>query len=268
MKQAKMRYYSCIISENASDQKALFNTIDRQLYGRTERQHPSCNSTLELCNNFSDFFVNKITKIRAELSTFSTDDSALSFTQQFDSPRFNTALDCLIPTTETEVRGLIRKIVKKSCCLDPIPASLLVQCLDDLLPVITRIINLSFASSTVPTSLKQAVLSPLLKKPSLDHELYPNFCPVSNLQFISKSIEKVVSVRVLDHLHENSLQECLQSAYKEHHSCETALVRVQNDILRSIDDNRCVLLLLLDMSAVFDTVDHSILLKRLHSRWA
>ena len=104
-----------------------------------------------------------------------------------------------------------------------------------------------FASNIVPTSLKQAVLSPLLKKPLLDHELYPNFRPVSNLQFISKSIEKVVSVRVLDHIHENGLQECLQSVYKEHHSCETALVCVQNNILHSINDNRCVLLLLLDI---------------------
>ena len=135
--------------------------------------------------------------------------------------------------------------------------------------------RLSYESSTShshlarfrPTSLKQAVLSPLLKKPLLDHELYPNFRPVSNLEFISKAIEKVASVRVLDHLHENGLQECLQSAYKEHHSCETALVRVQNDILRSVDDNRCVILLLLDMSAAFDTVDHSILLKRLQSRY-
>ena len=181
----------------------------------------------------------------------------MSFTEQLDSPRFNTALDCFIPTTETELRGLILKSAKKSCCLDPIPASLLVQCFDDLLPIITRIINL----------LKQAVLSPLLKKPLLDHELYPNFRPVSNLKFISKATEKVASVHVLDHLHENGLQECLQSAYKEHHSCETALVRVQNDILRSVDDNRCVILLLLDMSAAFDTVDHSILLKRLQSRY-
>ena len=92
--------------------------------------------------------------------------------------------------------------------------------------------------------MKQAVLSPLLKKPLLDHELYPNLCPVSNLKFISKVIEKVASVRILDHLHENGLQECLQSAYKEPHF---------------------VILLLLDMSATFDTVDHSILLKRLES---
>ena len=74
-------------------------------------------------------------------------------------------------------------------------------------------------------------------------------------------------MRVLDHLHENGLQECLQSACNEHHNCETALVRVQNDILRSVDDNRCVILLLLDMSAAFDTVDHSILVKRLQSRY-
>ena len=267
VKNAKQSYYSSIISENASDQKALFNTVDRLLYRRTDRQYPSCESSLELCNNFSDFFVNKITKMRTELPTFSTDDIVLSFTEQLDSPRFNTTLDCFIPTTETELRGLILKSAKKSCCLDPIPASLLIRCFDDLLPVITRIINLSFSSSTVPTSLKQAVLSPLLKKPLLDHELYSNFRPVSNLEFISKAIEKVASVRVLDHLHENGLQECLQSAYKEHHSCETALVRVQNDILRSVDDNRCVILLLLDMSAAFDTVDHSILLKRLQSRY-
>ena len=187
--------------------------------------------------------MNKISKIRTELPTFSTDDIVLSFTEQLDSLRFNAALDCFIPTTKTELRGLILKSAKKSCCLDPIPASLLIRCFDDLLPVITRIINLSFSSSTVPTSLKQAVLSPLLKKPLLDHELYPNFRPVSNLEFILKAIEKVASVRVLDHLHENGLQECLQSAYKERHSWETALVRVQNDILRSVDDNHCVILL-------------------------
>ena len=177
-----------------------------------------------------------------------------------NAPLYFTLL--FIPTTETELRGLILKSAKKSCCLDPIPASLLIRCFDDLLPVITRIINLSFSSSTVPTSLKQAVLSPLRKKPLLDHELYPNFRPVSNLEFISKAIEIASLI-----IHENGLQECLQSAFKEHHSCETALVRVQNDILRSVDDNHCVILLLLDMSAAFDTVDHSILLKRLQSRY-
>ena len=70
VKNAKQSYYSSIISENALDQKALFNTVDRLLYHRTDRQYPSCESSLELCNNFSDFFVNKITKIQTELPTF------------------------------------------------------------------------------------------------------------------------------------------------------------------------------------------------------
>ena len=66
---------------------------------------------------------------------------------------------------------------------------------------------------------------------------------------------------------DNDLNEGLQSAYKKHHSCETALLRVQNDILKSIDDKKCVVLLLLDLSAAFDTVDHKILLHRLRSRF-
>ena len=66
---------------------------------------------------------------------------------------------------------------------------------------------------------------------------------------------------------DNDLNESLQSAYKKHHSCETALLRVQNDILKSIDDKQCVVLLLLDLSAAFDTVNHKILLHRLRSRF-
>ena len=73
-------------------------------------------------------------------------------------------------------------------------------------------------------------------------------------------------MRLTNYLCDNDLNESLQSAYKKHHSCETALLRVQNDILKSIDNKQCVVLLLLDLSAVFDTVDHKILLQRLRSR--
>ena len=107
----------------------------------------------------------------------------------------------------------------------------------------------------MPSSMKNAVLSPLLKKPSLDFEIFSNFRPVSNLKFLSKVIEKVAAMRLTNYLCDNDLNESLQSAYKKHHSCETALVRVQNDILKSIDDKQCFVLLLLDLSAAFDTVD-------------
>ena len=65
---------------------------------------------------------------------------------------------------------------------------------------------------------------------------------------------------------EHSLCEGMQSAYKAGHSTETALVRVKNDILTSMDKNQCVLLVLLDLSAAFDTVNHSTLLRVLQHR--
>ena len=161
----------------------------------------------------------------------------------------------------------MKQIAAKSCSLDPVPASLLRYCIDDLLPIIKRIVNLSINSTSMPRSMKNAVLSPLLKKAFLHFEFFSNFRPVSNLKFLSKVIEKVAAMRLTDYFCDNDLNESLQSAYKKHHSCETALLRVQNDILKSIDDKQCVVLLLLDLSAAFDTVDHKILLHRLRSRF-
>ena len=114
------------------------------------------------------------------------------------------------------------------------------------------------------SSFKTALLSLLLKKACLDHEVLANLRPVSNLKVISKVVEKVVAVRLQKYLEANQLNEPLPSAYKPFHSGETSLVRVHNDILVVIDKRHCVMLLLLDLFAAFDNLDHDILLTRLH----
>ena len=119
----------------------------------------------------------------------------------------------------------------------------------------------------MPTELKQAVIRPLLKKPSLDYQEFKNFRPISNLTFLSKVIEKVVALQLVDYIDNNGLCEVFQSAYLAHHSTETALLRVYNDIAMSIDNQKSVVLVLLDLSAAFDTVDHSLLLARLSTRF-
>ena len=81
--------------------------------------------------------------------------------------------------------------------------------------------------------------------------------------FVSKVCEKVVAIQFKDHCHLNRLYCVFQSAYKDGHSTETTLVKVQNDLLRAMDKDEVVLLLLLDLSAAFDTVPHDILLQRL-----
>ena len=119
----------------------------------------------------------------------------------------------------------------------------------------------------MPETLKVAELVPALKKHDADHEQLLNFRPISNLVVVSKVIKKAVSVQLIDNVRTHHFEEWLQSAYKIHHSTETALVKVQNDILQAIDDNISVLPLLLDLSTAFDTVDHCPLLLCLRSRF-
>jgi len=107
----------------------------------------------------------------------------------------------------------------------------------------------------------------LLKTKNADHEIFSNFRPISNLKLISKLIEKAVASQLTDYLSVKTLHESFQSAYKRYHSSETALLRVHNDILRSIDNGESVILVLLDLSAAFDTVNHEVLLCRLSTRY-
>ena len=149
----------------------------------------------------------------------------------------------------------------------PVPSDSLGMHLDTFWPIITNIVNLSLDTCYVPPCLKQAVVTPLLKKPSLGHETFANFRPVSNLKLVSKAIEKTVAFRLQKYLHENDPTGTRGSAYKKYHSRETALVQIQNDILLALDNNECVIVLLLDPSAAFDMVDHTILLHRLSSKF-
>ena len=116
-------------------------------------------------------------------------------------------------------------------------------------------------------SNRRVILSPTLEKSDADFEQFKNLRPISNLKVVSKLVEKVVATQLTDHVMKHHLDETFQSAYKNSHSTETALVRVQNDILCAIDNNESAILLLLDSSAAFDTVDHSLLLSRLLDRF-
>ena len=167
------------------------------------------------------------------------------------------------PVCEDYVRSIIIKSKKSFCDLDPLPAKLFFDCLDVLIPYITIIFNDSLTNGLFPTILKESIVIPLLKKASLDCNVLKNYRPVSNLSFISKVLERIAYFQILDHITDNGLKDKFQSAYKSNHSTETALLKVVNDILCAIDDGNLVLLTLLDLSAAFDTIDHSILLKRL-----
>ena len=136
--------------------------------------------------------------------------------------------------------------------------------MDHLFPVITKIINLSLKTGQFADEWKYALVHLLLKKPGLEL-VNKNFCPISNSQFTSKLPEKAVAIQLQTHMLTNGLFPEMQSAYREHHSTEMALLKVKNDILMNMDMGHVTLLVLLDLSAAFDTVDHDILIHRLQS---
>ena len=103
-------------------------------------------------------------------------------------------------------------------------------------------------------------MKPLLKKPSLVKDELKNYRSVSNHHFISKVIEKLVAKRLEEHMSEYSMYNPMQSAYKLVHSTETALVKINYDILSSLDAGKCTVLVSLDFSAAFDTISHNVLL--------
>ena len=232
---AKMRYYTSLIEDSGSDQKKLFRTIDQLLHRKPMKFYPSCSSDSELANRFANFFDGKITTIRQELAVIEVSDSA-PFTA-LDTAQPNCELNTLLPTTVEELSEIVRSTLSKSYSLDSLSSKLLISNLDVLIPVICNIVNLSLDSSQVSPSMKEAVL-----QPSLDHEIYKNFRPVSNLKVISKVTEKVAATRLNHYLEVNNLSELYQSAYKINHSCKTALLRVQNDILLALDSNNSVAL--------------------------
>ena len=101
------------------------------------------------------------------------------------------------------------------------------------------IINNSISTGIFPSQLKQGIVRPLLKKNDLDPEILKNYRPVSNLNFLSKIVEKVIMQRLDEHLTQHSLHDPLQSAYRKDHSTETAITKIHHDIITSLDEGRC-----------------------------
>jgi len=151
----------------------------------------------------------------------------------------------------------------KSCSIDIIPMWLFKYCFSELKNVVLYIVNQSLSSGIFPGALKEAVIRPSLKKPGLDPDELKNYRPISNLGFISKIIEKVVHNQLNHYIESNNLFTEFQSGYRKSHSCETAVTKIHNDLLIMTDKKTNVILLLLDLSAAFDTINHKLLLQKL-----
>ena len=239
------------------DSKKLYRFVSEITGTKSDNPLPSGESDSSLAESFADHFINKIDKIRDSLTNFKNFEPEIKNVPSFD--RFESL-------TADEIRKLINELQTKSCELDILPTNILKLFLDELLPVVTKLVNLSLKQGVFPAKWKQAIVRPLLKKVGLELE-YANYRPVSNLSFLSKLIEKAVLHRLNLHVSENDLLPKNQSAYRKFHSCESALLRLVHDLLDAMEKKQVTALIAIDLSAAFDTVDHDILIDVLQKQY-
>ncbi|XP_072014767.1 uncharacterized protein [Amphiura filiformis] len=245
--------------------KTVFQVVN-SLLNNQNKHLPTFDDPKYLATRFTRFFTNKISDIRDNLDN---DPDKLDVSQFIDNCPANCGpLTGFVEMTCDEVRKVITASSNASCFLASHPTWLIKQHIDQHLPAITAIVNKSLCSGIFSSAAHNAIVTPLIKKPSLDKEILKNYRPVSNLSYVAKVIEKCVATQLVEHLNSNNLTDPLQSAYRAQHSTETAMIKVLSDITSDIDSRRVVFVVLLDMSAAFDTVDHKILLDRLEQSYA
>ena len=177
---AKADYYKNKIAK--SDPEDMFK-IMKELSNPSENVLPEHKSDKEPAKLFATFFTNKISHIRNSLTRGVNPISRSLLRSCVSFPEF-------LPVSNDFVLSILKKFPKKSCVLDPMPTKLLYQNIGIILPVITRIVNSSLTERYFPSSLKNAVVRPLLKKSSLDSNSLGNYRPVSNLPFLGKVIKR------------------------------------------------------------------------------
>ena len=250
-------YYSKMIQDAGTCQKTLFKIANELLDKSKEKILPSYSNSKELADDFNKFYINKVNKIRSSIPII--DEIPPYYARQFNGDRMN----YFSPVSEEDVKKIIQLKGIKTSMEDPIPSQLMQSSIDIILPIITRLINKSLEEGSMD-GIKESILDPLLKKAGLDTEEYKNYRPVNHLLYLSKLIERCVDEQIESHMTKNCLHENSQYAYKKHHNTEMMMLSLTDEVLRGFDDDQATVIIFLDLSAAFDTIDVDKLLQIMH----
>ena len=238
-----------------------WRTVNELLHTDVTDRTRTDDENSSLCRSFADFFVSKIDHLKLSITAKL---SSISNPPVFSEPQHIGPLFSHIPpVSAAEVLKVLISSPVKASSADCIPPSIIKACPDLFSELIAELANRSFLEGVFPSCFKHASVVPLLKKPSLDKHAPSSYRPISNLDYISKILERLFLSRIQPHITSSPNFNQYQSAYRRHHSTETSVLHTLDNILLSSDSGKSTVVISLDLSAAFDTIDYDILLSRL-----
>ena len=259
MKIKRLCYHRKTLMDAKDNPKKLYQRINN-LLGKPTNELPEHSNSSDLAEEFKTFFSDKVHNIKESIETVHNIYEHTEPVEQTTSMLTGFKL-----LTSDDLLMLIKGMSKKFCSIDPVPTWIVIECYEQLKSILTFIVNKSLETGTFPQTLKAAMIRPTIKKHDQDKDTLTNYRPISNLSFLSKVLERAALNQISPYLDYNKLHCPVQSGYRPNHSCETLTIKMFDDIIDNMEQRKVVALVLLDLSAAFDTVDHEILLRKLQN---
>ena len=263
VQQRKVEFYQEKWLACGGDQRKIASLVHTLMRSTKSASLPTSCSDDQLASDFMEFFQSKIIRIREELDSIpNVDNYIIAPTTRSPPPVMFYEFH---PVDEHSVKECIGRLNKTHCQSDPINISKITKAYESAVPFVAQLVNQYFIDCVFVESEKLALLRSQLKRAGLDNEDKKNYRPISNLTFLSKIVERIIFDQLYTFMEQAGILTKYQSAYRELHSTETALCKIYNDLVTATCSGKTSLLVLLDLSAAFDTIDHDLLMCDLHS---
>ena len=264
LRTARKKYYCDLLTKNKHNLKNVWQIINELMCKKKKQIFPlyftknnvNLYKNEDIVNEFNNFFSN----IAANTLKQTNLNSNKQFSYYLKNPRQSSMY--FYPTNELEIIKIVKELkMGYSTGFDDVSTFVVKKVIHSIVTPLVYIFNLSLSTGRVPNNLKIGKIIPVFKKG--DKHLFSNYRPITLLPCFSKILEKIVYKRLISYLDKNKILNNCQYGFRAGHSCEHALIDLNNTLLTNIDNNKHSFGIFLDLSKAFDLIDHSILLYKL-----